>query len=184
METTHGATILDLEGTARNMVDAAVAVTTGRLHLASPLEVRRRIVRGDATALTYFRHELARQVATTLLWIDRRVQAVYEEQDVPPGEEVVPEEPAIDQPLRLFIEVDVSSPALGAAVDALSDALSAAIDSMSPRRPRRMIDAIVVDARERQRFLRSSRDGYRPPPLLLAAREQIAALDCEPAAGD
>ena len=122
--------VLDLAESAPNMIEAAVAVTTGRLNLASPLEVRRRIVRGDATAIGYFRFELGRQVAAALLWMDRHVRAVYDEQDVPAGDEVAPEEPTLDQPLRLYVEVDVQTPALGAAVEALSEALSRALDSV------------------------------------------------------
>lgn len=171
--------ILDLAESAPNMVEAAVAVTTGRLNLASPLEVRRRIVRGDATAIGYFRFELARQVAAALLWMDRHVQAVYDEQDAPEAEEALPAEPTLDQPLRLFVEVDVETPALSAAVDALSDALSRAIDSMTPRPPRRLIEAIVIDERNR-RLLQPGRYGYRPAPLLLAAREAFDTVrECE-----
>lgn len=167
--------VLDLAESAPNMVDAAVAVTTGRMNLSSPLEVRRRIVRGDAAAVGYFRFELARQVAAALLWMDRQVRAVYEEPEVPAAEEVAPDLLALDDPLRLYVEVDIHTPALDAALDALSDALSQAIDSMTPRPSRRFIEAIIID-RHNHRLLQPGPYGYRPAPILLAAREQLSQV--------
>ncbi|RIK41866.1 MAG: hypothetical protein DCC58_11870 [Chloroflexi bacterium] len=171
--------VLDLAESAPNMLEAAVAVTTGRLNLSSTLETRRRIVRGDSVAISYFRFELARQVAAALLWMDRQVRAVYEAPDELVAEEAAPEPPDLGAPLRIYIEVENHTPALDAAIDALSAALSLSLDAMTPYPPRRCIEALVINNHNR-RLLQPGRYGYRPAPTLLAGREQPVAVSGAP----
>lgn len=161
---------VDLVDTASNMIDAAAAVVTGRHHLDSPRDVRARLLKGDALASSYFRFELSRQIASALLTMDPHVIAVYEDQDVPESEDVAPDEVTFEEPLRLFVEVEYETPALRAVIDALNEALSQAIGGLLPEPPRGYIEAIVVDERNR-RLLRPRANGYRPAPILLAARE-------------
>jgi hypothetical protein len=166
----QGSLTVDLEETVRNMVDAAVAVTTGRLHLASPADVRCRLVAGDAAAVSYFRFELARQIAAALLWMDARVVAVYQEQDVPEGEELAPAEPTFGEPLRILVHVEYQTPALRAVLDALNEGLTQVIGGLlSEPHPghRGHIHATVIDDPDSP-LLRSRAYGFRPPPTLLA----------------
>jgi hypothetical protein len=162
---------VDLVDTAGNMIDAAAAVVTGRLHLSSPQDVRTRLLKGDTLAITYFRFELARQVGSALLAMDPRVVAVYEEQDAPTGEEMAPEDASFTEPLRLFVEVDQKTPALSAVIDSLNEALSHAIGGLLPEPPHGYIEAIVIDERN-SRLLRPRAWGHRPAPALLASREE------------
>jgi hypothetical protein len=171
----HDTTTIDLEETSLNLVDAAVAVTTGRLRLASPRDARRRLIARDPLTVTYFRSELARQIAVTLLWIDPHVQAVYEDQDVPPGEELAPPDQTLAEPLRLFVEVAFQTPALAAVVTALNQALGAVLSEMMPQPPDDFLDVTVVNDTNR-RLLRPRAWGYRPAPALLARREDDGRL--------
>ncbi len=161
---------VDLVETASNMIDAATAVVTGRLHLASPRDVRALLLQGDPRASSYFRYELARQVAAALLTMDPYVIAVYEDQDVPESAEVAPAEATLEEPLRLFVEVEYETPALRTVISALDEALGQAIGGLLPEPPRGSIEAIVVDERNR-RLLRPRANGYRPAPVLLIARD-------------
>lgn len=171
--------VLNLGESAPNMLAAAIAVTTGRLNLSSTLETRRRIVRGDSVAVSYFRFELARQVAAALLWMDRQVRAVYEEPDELVAEEVAPEPPDLGAPLRILIDVENHTPALDAAIDALSDALRLSLDAMTPYPPRRSIEALVIN-HHNKRLLQPGRYGYRPAPTLLAGRDQPVSVSGAP----
>lgn len=161
---------VDLEKTTLNAIDAAVAVTTGRLRLASPQEVRSRLVKGDPAAVAAFRFELARQIAAVLLWTDPYVIAVYEEQEIPPGEELWAEDATLAEPLRLFVEVEILTPALHAVINALNQSLSRAMGGLLPEPPRGYIDATVIDD-PNHRLLKPRARGYRPAPVLLAARD-------------
>lgn len=167
---------VDLAEVAPQMVNAAVAVATGRLRLGNVTETRRRLIAGDADASMYFRFELARQVASLLLSLDSNVIAVYEEQDVPAAEECAPEQPTMFEPLGLIVRVELRTSALDAVVNALADALSEAIGRELTPLTHGYLDIHVVTERE-TRQLRPRAYGYRPAPLLLAAREERADSD-------
>ncbi|MCO5176238.1 MAG: hypothetical protein M9890_04580 [Thermomicrobiales bacterium] len=160
---------VDLVDTTNNMIDAATAVTTGRLHLSAARDTRARLLKGDALALGYFRFELGRQIAAALLSMDAHVIAVYEEQDVPEAEDVLPESVPLDEPLRLFIEVEHETPVLRTVIDALNEALSQTIGELLPQPSDGYIAAIVIDDHNR-RLLRPHTNGYRPAPILLDSR--------------
>jgi hypothetical protein len=168
--TVRDSATVNLEETTLNLIDAAVAVTTGRLHLASPRDVRSRLVMGDPLTVDYFRSELARQLAVTVLWLDPHVRAVYEDQDVPPGEELAPAVATLAEPLRLFVEVNFRTPALDAVITALNQALSAVLGEMLPQPPGGYLAVTIVDEGNR-RLLRPRANGYRPAPVLLAGRD-------------
>jgi hypothetical protein len=175
MSFTPRATV-DLAEVTPQMVNAAVAVATGRLRLGNTTETRRRLVAGDADASMYFRFELARQIASLLLSLDSNVIAVYEEQDVPAAEELAPEQPTIFEPISLIVRVELRTPALDAIVNALNDALSEAIGRDLTPLQGGYLDIRVVTERE-TRHLRPRAYGYRPAPLLLAAREERTDTD-------
>jgi hypothetical protein len=175
MSFTPRATV-DLAEVTPQMVNAAVAVATGRLRLGNTTETRRRLVAGDADASMYFRFELARQVASLLLSLDSNVIAVYEEQDVPSAEECAPEQPTMFEPISLIVRVELRTSALDAIVNALNDALSDAIGRDLTLTPRGYLDIQVVTERD-ARLLRPRAFGYRPAPLLLAAREERTDSD-------
>jgi hypothetical protein len=161
---------LDLTEVAPNMIEAAVAVTTGRLGLDAVVETRRRLVTSDAEAIGYFRHALARQVAAMLLSLDPYVVAVYEDQDVPEAEELAAEPATLFDPLRLFVHVELRTPALESVVRALNEALADAFGRDMARPLHGYVEATIVDERY-SRWLRPRAGGYRPAPILLAERE-------------
>jgi hypothetical protein len=168
--TYESALAVDLEETVHNMVDAAVAVTTGRMNLAVPTDVRQRLVAGDSAAVAYFRYELARQIAAALLWMDARVIAVYKEQPVPEGEEVAPPEATFREPLRILVQVEYQTPALHAVLDALNEALGQVLGGLFPDPlpgHQRFIHATVIDDPDSP-LLKPRAYGYRPAPTLLA----------------
>lgn len=175
MSFTPRATV-DLAEIAPQMVNAAVAVATGRLRLGNVTETRRRLIAGEANASMYFRFELARQVASLLLSLDSNVVAVYEEQDVPAAEECAPEQPTMFEPIGLIVRVELRTSALDAIVSALNDALDEAIGRDLTCLPDGYLDIRIVTERE-TRQLRPRAFGYRPAPLLLAAREERAGSD-------
>ena len=170
---------VDLEKTAASAIDAAVAVVTGRLNLSSPQEVRQRLLKGDPTTVSYFKFELGHQIASVLLWADPHVVAVYEEQEVPPGEELWAEDATLAEPLRLFVDVEIQTQALQAVISALNGALSRAMGGLLPEPPRGYIDATIIDEHN-QRLLRPRAGGYRPAPVLLAAREDVEPHETAP----
>ncbi len=167
---------LDLAEVTPHMVSAAVAVATGRMRLNNVTETRRRLIAGDADASMYFRFELARQVASLLLSLDSNVIAVHEEQDVPEAEECAPEQPTMFEPISLIARVELRTSALDAIVNALNDALSETIGRDLAPFPNGYLDIRVVTQREAHR-LRPRAYGYRPAPLLLAAREERTDTD-------
>lgn len=160
---------VDLVDTTNNMIDAATAVTTGRLHLSAARDTRARLLTGDPLATGYFRFELGRQIAAALLSMDAHVIAVYEEQDVSEAEDTSPASASFDEPLRLFIEVEHETPVLRTVIDALNEALSQTIGELLPQRSSGYIEAIVIDDHNR-RLLRPRTSGYHPAPILLDSR--------------
>ena len=166
---TERKTPLDLVDTTQRMIDAAAAVTTGRLHLSSPTETRFLLVEGDQLAVSYFRHELARQIAGALLMMDPNVIAVFEDRDHPESEDLIPPEIAIAEPLRLFVHVKCRTAALSMVIEALNQALSQAFTDLLDEPPQDLIETIIVDDRDR-RLLEVRIDGFYPEPVLLATR--------------
>jgi hypothetical protein len=160
---THANTPLDLGEKAQKMVEAAVAVTTGRLHLRSPREALDRLHTDDPAAVAYFRYELARQIAAALLMMDSQVIAVFEDGDVLDGD------PGLTGPMRLVIQVRHRTAALRMVIGALDQALGQAFAEMVSEPPSNLIEAIVVDSCN-SRLLEVRRDGLRLLPRLLTHR--------------
>lgn len=160
---------VDLVDTTNNMIDAATAVTTGRLHLSAARDTRARLLTGDALAIGYFRFELGRQIAAALLSMDAQVIAVYEEQDVSEADDNIQPSATFDEPLHLFIEVEHQTPVLRTVLDALNEALSQTIGELLPLPSSGYIEAIVIDDHNR-RLVRPHANGYRPAPILLDSR--------------
>lgn len=165
---------VDLVSKAERMIEAAIAVTTGRMHLDTPAEARALLFRGDETAICYFRHELGRQIGSVLVMMDPGVVAVLEDQDVPDSEEEVPPPPSLETPLRLFVHVDAVTPTIVELVRAIGDALAFALRDVLQHQPREFVSATFVTDRE-SRLLRARAYGFRPAPVLLAARAEEAS---------
>jgi hypothetical protein len=160
---------VDLLDRAERMIEAAVAVTTGRMHLDAPQEARALLFQGDERAVLYFRHELGRQIASALLMMDQQVISVFEDQDVPDSEEEIPPATRLADPLRLFVRVEFETPVIIALVSAIGESLSHALVDAMPHQPHGFIQAtIITDANSR--LLRSRAHGYRPVPVLLGSR--------------
>ena len=164
-----GSATIDLAALAPRLVEAAVAVTTGRMHLSAASDTRRRLVQGDEVAAGYFRHELARNVAALLLHLDSNVVGVYEEHDMPEAEEMAPEQPACFDPLRLIVCVEVRTPAIDVVIRGLGEALADAsnLEAMTPSGS--LLHASIVERRDAR--LRPRALGFRPAPTMLAERD-------------
>lgn len=162
----------ELAQTAPQMIDAAAAVTARRMHLPTTLAAVARLQANDPTAVSYFRYEMARQVALLLLRYDRHVVALYEEQDVPDGEELAPEVSLYDG-LRVYVLVEYATHALDHLLEALDRALTAAITERFGRPLGRYLHAVVVDP-ARADLLRPRARGFRPRPALVLSRESHA----------
>jgi hypothetical protein len=165
-----------LQDVAANMVEAAVAVTAGKMHLESPRAAAGRLHRDHPVAVAYFRHELARQIASLLLQMSQVVEAVYEEQDVPESEELAPAALSLSQPIRLYVHVSLSTAGVHSLIEGLSAALGSAIAAHLRCSVSTVIDPVVV-GQEQIRLLRPRAFGYRPAPLLLAARDDARDAD-------
>ena len=153
---------LDLVETSRKMVDAAVAVTTGRLNLATPDDALVQLRTSDRRAVTSFRFELARQIASALLMMDSNVTAVFEDRD---GGGQIPF--ALDAPLRLCVRVRFQTAALHTVIEALDQALGQAITLVTRDQPARLIEAIIVDDRDNRLLnVGSARPGSAPVLLV------------------
>jgi hypothetical protein len=166
----RSASTLDLVETTSRMIDAAVAVTTGRLQRSSVQETRQLLLHGDGAALTYFRFELARQVGVMLVMMDPHVIAVFEDQDPPDAEEVIPSAPSMSEPVRLIVLTEFATIALTALVRAVNDALSQALSDVLLQPPDGLMQTTIVDD-QHSRLLRARAFGFRPAPILLAARD-------------
>jgi hypothetical protein len=80
------------------------------------------------------------------------------------------------EPIGLIVRVELRTSALDAIVNALSDALSEAIGRDLTPLVAGYLDIQVVTERD-ARQLRPRAYGYRPAPLLLAAREERTDTD-------
>lgn len=165
-EMTDVAPTLDLADMARRMIDASAAGTTGLLRLRSPAETYGLLGERDPQVTSHFRRELARQLGAALLWMDPRVNAVYERRDHYEGTWTFP--------LQLIIEVDFQTAPLKSLIAALSDALSreCAARALSP--PGDLFDALIVDARGAQLLFGESR-GLESRLELLTSRDRMFA---------
>lgn len=168
------ATTLDLVEMAGHMVGAAAAVTTGRLNLSDPADARFHILRGDPAALSYFRFELARQIAGVLVWLEPQVMTVFEEQTAPPSEELEMESPSHTDPLRLIVQVVSAPPTLRSVIDALNEAFRQVMFDVLPLPPGGLVYATIVNA-DMAHLLQARAYGYRPGPVVLASREDALA---------
>jgi hypothetical protein len=164
-------TVEDLSTATRNIVDGAVAVTTGRLHLDSPEEASARILNEDVTALEYFRHELAHQIAMLLLRMDSEVIAVYKEHEIPEAEEFGTPSLRLNDPIHLVVYSQRETAALRSLIEAvdrsLVDVLSERCGSIAPG----LIHADIIDDGVQARRVNASAGGFRPPPTKLVSRE-------------
>jgi hypothetical protein len=165
------ARMLDIGKIAPKMLDAALAVTAGQLGAPSPAQAFCRLAAGDAAATTYFRYELARQIATALLMTDRNVVAVYEEQE-PVIEEVGAEPLALFAPLRMLVRVRWETATLRPLLRDLNEALAAALRETFGRATARSIDAVIVS--DDDAWLVEGRAMlHRPRPQPLASRDDV-----------
>jgi hypothetical protein len=153
---------LDLVETAHKMMNAAAAVTTGRLHLSSPEDALALLAHGDEQAISNFRLELARQIASALLMMDPHVVAVFEDRDTLVST-------ALDEPLRLWVQVRHRTAALNTVIDALNQALGQAFAVISPDPPRDLVETIIIDERD-SRILNVRVSRLSPAPVLLVQR--------------
>jgi hypothetical protein len=136
---------IDLESIAPNMLDAALAVTAGRMNLATKAQAFCRLAAGESAATTYFRHELGRQVAMALLLIDPQVLEIYEEQDSV-IDEIGADPPVLFSPLRVLVRVCRQTAALRPVLDDLNGALCRAVSELLGRSlPRAVEFAVVAD---------------------------------------
>lgn len=163
---------IETSETAPNMIDAAIAVTAGKMHLASPDHALDALHRDDPIAVSYFRYELARQTAAALLRSDDLVAGVYEEQEVPAGEELAPSPAGLFAPLRLYVLVDYETAALRALIDALDHALCKALCKRFQRSIPSLLDLQIVD-RSQAELLRPRAYGFRPSPALVMSRDSL-----------
>lgn len=153
---------LDLVETAHKMMNAAAAVTTGRLNLSSPEDALARLVDGDERAISNFRLELARQIASALLMMDPNVIAVFDGRDTLVST-------ALDDPLQLWVQVRHRTAALNTVIDALNQALAQAYTTISPNPPRNLVETIIIDDRD-NRILNVGASRLSPAPVLLVER--------------
>jgi hypothetical protein len=164
MSTPTRNTPLDLVETSQKMVDAAVAVTTGRLHLSSPDDALLRLRANDHQAVTSFRTEMARQIASALLMMDPNVTEVFEDQDYSRQASL-----EINASLRFCIRARYQTAALHTVIDALDQALRQAYTLLTQQQPARVIEAIIVDDRD-NRLLNVGSVRTGPAPVLLVQR--------------
>lgn len=162
-------TVEDLSTSARNMIDVAIAVTTGRLHLDDPAVVFQRVLDDDATALGYFRHELAHQVAMFLMRMDPSVHAVYKEHELPEAEELGTPSLRLADPVHLVVYSERETAALRSLAHALDSSLVDGLgERCGPIAPG-LIDIDIIDQAQARR-VNASAGGFRPPPTMLASR--------------
>jgi hypothetical protein len=164
---------VEIEQIAPKMLEAAFAVTAGRMQLPSAAQAFCKLAAGDAAATTYFRHELARQIAMLLLMVDQNVLAVYDEQEAV-VEEIGADTPHVFAPLRLLVRVRWETATLRPVLDDINAALCQALyESMG--RPVTCFANAVVLADSEAWILDGRHSLHRPGPELLAARDDMPA---------
>lgn len=158
---------LNLEAAARNMVTAAVAVTTGQLGLSSPADTMKLLQQGDARAVTLFRRELAQQISGAILMLDKHVDAVFEEGPHRghslPGND-------LHRPFRLWVVSRLHTATLYERLDALNQALVQAFSMFGEPDTTPLVETFVIDAHDGHPLCAGQRQG-NGVPLLLASRQ-------------
>lgn len=162
----------DLAAAVPQMLRRAIKVVVEKLHLAGVEDALDHLHRDQPEAVAYFRHALARQAARLLLTSDPYVLGIYEEQDVPEGEELPPSPPSLVDPLQLYARVERETAALRALIAALDQAMVAALAQQFHRPAFTYLNVLVVDASQ-EHLLRPRAGGYRPAPALVLAREAL-----------
>lgn len=148
------------------MIDAAVAVATGKGKLSCPAETIKLLRQGHPALAVAFRTELSRQIAATLLMLDQTVIEVYQERARELGSCVHPQ---LDQPIRLWVVARHRTPSLYASIDRLNEALVQAYATVYCTPPLSLLQTIVVDERDGY-LLRGSDFWHGDDPALLASR--------------
>ncbi|TVR73915.1 MAG: hypothetical protein EA415_06740 [Sphaerobacteraceae bacterium] len=159
----------DLSRASRNMLDGAIAVTTGRLHLESPSEALDQILENELSALEYFRHELAHQVGILLVRMDCSVTAVYKEHELPEAEELGTPALELTDPIYLVVRAERETAALRALVEAIDSSLVDALSAHCGRIAPGLIHVDIIDQAQARRVVERA-GGFRPPPTILVSR--------------
>jgi hypothetical protein len=162
-------TVQDLVTSARNMVNVAIAVTTGRLHLDTPEEALQRLLSNDTFALDYFRHELAHQVAMLLLQMDSSVITVYKEHEIPEAEELGTPDLRLTDPVHLVVYSRRETAALRSLTSALDQSLVDVLSSYCGQVAPGLLNIDIIDEAQARRVTASA-GGFHPPPTELASR--------------
>jgi hypothetical protein len=162
-------TVQDLRASAKNMVDGAIAVTTGRLHLDRPADTLERIINNDSTALEYFRHELAHQIAVLLIQMDPSVGSVYKEHELPEAEELGTPMLNLGDPLFLVVYSRRETAALRSLASALDQSLVDVLSEFSGSIAPGLLHIDIIDE-VRARRANARAGGFRPPPTKLVER--------------
>jgi hypothetical protein len=164
---------VEIEKVAPKMLDAAFAVTAGRMQLPSAAQAFCKLAAGDAAATTYFLHELARQIAILLLMVDQNVLEVYEEQEAV-IEEIGADPPLLFAPLRLLVRVRWETATLRPVLDDVNATLRQALHESMGRPVTSFVNAVVI-ADSDAWILDGRHRLHRPSPELLAARDDMPA---------
>jgi hypothetical protein len=162
-------TVEDLATSARNMVDGAIAVTTGRLHLDDPDDAFYRVLNNDEIALEYFRHELAHQVAMLLIRMDPRVIAVFKEHELPEAEEFGAPYLRFSDPVHLVVYSHRETAALRCLCNALDGSLVDVLSEYCGRIAPGLLHIDIINQAQARR-VSASAGGFRPPPTMLVSR--------------
>src|SRR5690606_11555276 len=105
-----------------------IEFTGRRIHLESPADTVAQIAAGNSAAVSYFRFEIARQIARLLLASETGVLAVYEEQEVPEAEELEAPAVRLTDPQRLYIHVNRATAAVNALISIIAQRIAAAAE--------------------------------------------------------
>jgi hypothetical protein len=154
------------------MIDAAVAVATGKGNLSCPSQTLELLRQGDQNLAAAFRTELTRQAAATLLMLDRSVIDVYQENTWVPEPS---DHSELEQPIRLWVVALHRTPSLYASIDRLNAALVEEYATVCSTPPLSLLMTIVVDERDGY-LLRGSDFWNGEAPVLLASRRTDSQL--------
>ena len=158
---------LNLDATARKMIDAAVAVTTGQLGLSTPADTLELLQQGDARAVTPFRRELARQIAGAILMLDEHVDAVFEDRA---GARTNAHRLELRSPFRMWVIARLRTATLYERLHALNQALVQALATLGSSGTTLLVKTMVIDVRDSY-LLCSGQQQEDGVPLLLASRQ-------------
>ncbi len=164
------APVEDLTLAATNMVDGAIAVTTGRLHLDNPAEAFMRVRDNDVTALEYFRYELAHQIAMLSSGMDPTINAVYLEHELPEAEELGTPALRVTDPVHLVVYSEHQTAALRSLFEAIDRSLVDVFEQRGINAAPGLITIDIIDQQEARR-VSASAGGFRPPPVTLVLKD-------------